>query len=509
MLFRKIKIGDQYKDKTKDDSKLPQRGDAYKKLVRPIWDEYPELKSYVRMFIGFQENPCSFPETYKAILNLLKYVILARKPNSSLPHCDALLFYSGNKPHSAPATTELAERIGRAGYLCALLNNKTMKIYESDGTLGIKTKSFPDYGQWVKYGSSFTGSIKVIGRALRVFFILAFSAYKNDREILRLIRNNVFGLIETLVRATHLIEIANMLLAGLDPRVVMVNHELVPIGGELIRSKTGKDIRKILFFNDGTQKTWMEPCYSDQAWVWNEVVAENFKEALSGGHVPEIKIIGSSELENSLRIPDDRSDHEKDLMQWTGGRKVFLFLSEYFGYESIRGKIYTQAALQWLHFAAERSPNWCFIYKRRPGHKSIPSLSEIKALEALDNFAVAPYTIEYKQYLSWRNLCAVGSIGSSGMFIASGAGKVTIRFDVVDDSWCEVASKKTSLSICSGEDLLSYLTRIELGENLIPQQSYEIFFPYAGRTIDRMEELMVEHLNKKTPDSGKMVGINN
>lgn len=467
-----------------------------KAVAQSYWERFPEFLALCTELSVLEEvTPKQAIQTLGLIV---QFIGKAKKPGFSPQTCPVLLFHSAYKPSYWPAMSLLADRLVHKGFACALVSNDYMEIRRPASPGAIAVESVPGFHFLKKYGFGQLQALKVVLHALWATLILFWLSFKRDRQVLKNLLQDPVKVWFYLTMSKHRFALSRYLLNSLQPRLMLVNHERVPIGAELIMSPAAAHTLRVQICNEPPYSMIL-PFLSDEVWVWNEMAARLVEETKPGGLTPKTEVIGSNEVDVALQPPEASREAETILREKTGGKPILLLLSEYYPgvFYDPHERPLSQKVMSWLEEAARQCPEWYFILKPRQ-HKLGQRPPGTKFLEELPNFSVADYKIPYRQYLNWDNVLAVAAVGSTGLFAAAGAGKTAIRLAVTPNRYCWPVIEDVSVVVNSPEEFVQVLKRLTTNSKLGALCSDENRrFPYRGHTVERMEQLCLERLLRK------------
>ena len=466
-----------------------ERVSKFKAVIKSYSKRYPEFLA-LSLELSMIEQ-ATFTETLDVLKRMFDFVFRAKKPVVFLNSCHVLLFHSSTKPAYWPAMGFLADRLARKGFACTLISSSRMETRRINSSGEISVESILDYRAWRKFGLGRFQAFKVILRGLRAMLVLFLLALSKDRQVLVNLLRDPIAVWYHLMMSAHRFALSRYLLNELRPRLLLVNHERVPLGAELVMSPAPFSTLKVQVCNEPPHHVIL-PFLSDEVWVWNDMAARLVEQVIPDGSEPRIEVIGSSEVDVALQPPELPSEAEIELRQITDGKPALLLLSEYFPGVSHAHHDYplSKKVLAWLAIAAKQCPEWYFILKPRQ-HKLGQRPPGTEFLEGLPNFSISDREIPYRQLLNWDNLIAVAAVSSSGLFAAAGVGKTAIRLAVTNNRYCWPVIEDVSIVVNKHQELVQVLKNIG-AEPMVSDDDQH--FPYRGRTIERMEQLCLERL---------------
>jgi hypothetical protein len=237
------------------------------------------------------------------------------------------------------------------------------------------------------------------------------------------------------------------------------------------------------------------PIMVDEVWTWNQTFADWIRSVAPSYELPALAIVGSGEVDDALLHQRQESGNVTGLNDLSNGRPAFLFLSTGFGSAQGMGPISAEAA-RWMADAARRCPDWLFIYKTRPGRADNPIPGE-KCFKGLTNVHISRGDRELREFLTWDKLAVVGALGSNGLYMAAGMGKLACRLLVSRRQRPNPVIDEIAIPVDSPDDLVSVLARVRPRATTSPDAAPladDARFPYRGHVLDRMTSLALRHL---------------
>lgn len=458
---------------------------AYLPLTYPYWQRYPELLS-AGFYLAIQEPlTINVKLTLKNTLSETLHFIKHAQPVdfSKVPPCAAMLFRSSIKP-STDSVFLLAEELAKSGIECAtVLTSNTLTIWQGDSRQEVS-----GYADWMKRGLNRSQALRTILRTVWLCLLLTFLSLMKNRVVLKRLYRNPLAMWTTLLMASHRLQVFHHLLTQMQPGLILVNNERVPVAAELMLAKSEVPVKRVLFCNE-LPSIMLDPVIADEVWVWNEVMAEQIETVIRHGQMPDFQIVGHSEIELALDNHQDDVPKIQPLQQAIGTKPTLLFLSEYIPSKVFDFAAPTRIAFEWMNAAAHHHPDWCFIIKTRPRQARL-KIPGIEIFDGQPNVFVSE-VLSLKDLLQWENIKIIAALGSTGLGTGAGVGKTALRF-WTPPRYGEVGVIDTiSLPIRSGQDLIQYLADFA---HYHPDES---LFPYRGKTVQRMKHLCLQHLDNK------------
>ncbi len=425
----------------------------------------------------------------------LEVCIRGRAEDVPLPACDVVLYYSSRKPSFQPAIDMLAERLSRRGIWCAVLCPSRMEIWSaSSGSGSPNIQPVPAYKQLFQHGSSRLIGLKSLCQSFWIACVLFTIILLKRPGLLTSVFANPFGVWCDLLGSLLRFRAAQNLLRGLRPKMIVTSGEHVPFAAELLLCDEGTKTYRACFFNEHPTAA-MLPILSNEVWVWNDLVSEVLRGISSMPSNASFSVVGNAQVDFALQHDEGDEARWQQLQGHGRFEHVVLFLSEYDGSEAVDTSRLMAESLHWLAHAARECSGWCFIYKARPFHfdKDVPGQDFFRRIP---NFVLPDCELSLTDYLSWSKVRAVAACGSTGLFVAAGAGKVALRLLPSSTSVPLPVIDDVSFAVHSAEELVQALRRIELGNLTKPSRYLDRAFPYRGCTLDRMESLCLERLSE-------------
>jgi hypothetical protein len=479
--------------------------EAYTACTKSLWKKYPEV-----LAAGFGltypyyplEEPGSGRKTrVSSFRQSTSFILHPHKNRVGLTKCDIVLFHSSSKPGAQGPITALADRLTRRGYRCAVFSSSDMHLWQRDNSnpAEIQIVAVDDYKQRFIKGSGYLSSLKKWGRSAYISFKLLSRIRREAPAALSNLFTEPSKTIHQLLLSSHRLAAANEMLKQLEPSLLITMHERLPIISEVLLAKQSLNTPKILYhYEEPLIQSY--PVISKTVLVWNKTAeAELLKFAGTETH-PDISIVGNYEIDSILEGIRSRkpfSVAEEDFRKKTRGKPVLLYLSQY----GQLGAGFTKSpreATEWLEYAAEHCPEWCFIIKPRPFHynKNEPGS---ESLVRHDNVLISPEEMTMAQLLRWPSVKVVASIYSTGLCAAAGAGKTALRLLVPHRKEAHPVIDEVAACIDSPEALVKALNDLHQARQEVDIINTSIDredprFPYRGHTIERMEELCLKFL---------------
>jgi hypothetical protein len=480
---------------------------TYITSTRSLWSKYPEVLAagfgLTRPYSPLNGQDSDRKNWWVSFRKSISFVLHPLKNRSGLPRCDVTLFHSSSKPGAKGPITALAGRLVRRGYRCAVFSSSDMHIWEKDPSMpdGIKLTAVIDYKQRFSKGSGYLSSFRKVCRSAYITAVLLITIRQKAPSAFGDLFSNPLEILYQLLLSCQRLAAAGEMLKQFKPRVLITMHERLPIISEVLLSKEAADIPKILYHYEEPLIQSI-PVLSKTVWVWNQTAENELIKFIKDDARPDISITGNYEIDQVLEtsaLQDAAAESELVYRRKIGEKPVLLYLSQYGQLGSGFVKSPAEAAA-WLEYAAAHCPGWHFIIKPRPFHydKAEPGAELTKKY---DNVSISPEEIPMARLLMWTNVAIVASIYSTGLYVAAGAGRTAVRLLVPHRREALPLIDGVSTSINTPEDLVKLLNNFvwpQKGTALAGDvtNNEDPRFPYRGHTIDRIERLCLEQLNK-------------
>jgi hypothetical protein len=408
---------------------------AYREATRSKWKKNPVFLTAGYILITSEPLRSNVVSVFKsgitALTNTLKFLKNSGTVTPIIDSCDALIFRSSNKPSTEAPTNILAQRLAASGFRCAVIEgSRKLSIWEPESKTAVDPRAteIANYSTWLSSSSSRLRATSLILRSVfdaTALIMLLLLRGGSARAVLKI---GPFNIWLQLLMSNRRLEASKEILRVMNPRLLLINSERVPVGAELVNASSGTRTRKILFMNELPLPA-VVPVLSDEAWVWNKSVVDSIGEASSDYPTPKLATIGSAELDVVRRSSTMPNDSEETLRQWANDSPVFLFIVDYYESKLRDTKDLAAEAHRWVHHTAVQHPTWKFIFKTRPVHHEI-ELPGLGSLTDLDNMLISRGDVDLERFLNWKNLAAVGGYSSTALYVAAGTGVPVFRFRI-------------------------------------------------------------------------------
>lgn len=474
----------------------------YRRLTSLLGGLFPEL-----LAVGF--DVCRFavprkvdevqrrPHSGSRWLELKAYMSTCRLTTIDLPVCDVILFGSSRKPSVQPGTDLLAERLARRGYSCAVIDGlNSLTLWRTPKESGERVEqavidSFPDA---MRSGVGRAESVCVALRTCSLWALLRIYSIAVGGGLRQVVLSNRYKIWTMLMASAHRRRVFARLLASARPRFVLVNNERVAPACELLMSASARSCKRVLFCNEIICEM-LNPVLSDDVWVWNSVAERDLVSAVEGLRAT-VHQIGSVEAE-CVRIRQPVSPPAEKLRSQIGDRHVLVFLSQYPMYsfvDDLDTGIAERIVAEWLVCAAMACPEWHFVFKTRPyHHRAQPEWFAL--MESTSAITISRGDLEFSDLLQWSNVRVVGSLLSTGLYVAACEGRKALRFMVLPQQGSVPVVDSVSQQVHGVEELISALHACLAfpAEDRCTARSDEEgchdLYPWLGRSVSRMEQL--------------------
>lgn len=334
-------------------------------------------------------------------------------------------------------------------------------------------------------------------------FILYVLVWHRDRQLLGKVLGNPLNVWYELLSSALRLKSATLLLHQLRPKLIITNGEHLRIASELLLSEAADNAHKIWFFNENPLPG-LVPTLSDEVWVWNKSIVDAFEEIKPPNTSIKYEIIGKPEIDFALQTPQHRMSEEDTLREQAQGRRTLLFLSGYVDSKAHQLEELTRESLRWVAGAARLCPDWCFVFKARPGMQGL-QVPGIELFADLPNCIIPESDISLRRFLSWDNLLVIAANSSTGLLVAAGVGKMALRLWASSLSEPLPVTDPASIPIHSldalAETLLNFDAAFSQYQRSLEDRE-EALFPYRGRSVQRMENLCLQRLGL-WPETGE------
>jgi hypothetical protein len=467
---------------------------AYRRATQRFWSRFPEF-SIAGYSIILTEPAKLRPvaiarDVYRALRQIRDFITQAKKPSLSTRTCDALLFYHGDKPNVRPPIEWLARRLVENDKTCFVIsgdNNATLWIPGPTPNDDIQLDNVDGFESWIRNGGTRRNAIWLLVRSM-IAFVLLLGLLLKKRQAWTIVNSNPFAVWYHLLVGARRSQVADEILAVMQPKLLLVTNERAPLAAGLLGSKHSRRARTVQLYSELFTQGF-HPILSSEVWTWNETVINAVR---TGESVPphvEFKVVGNAELNIALHNRQLHKNATSDLERSTEGHPVFLFLVDY-DQSNVRNTEQIAAeAHRWIADAAGRHPEWYFILKTRPNHHDIELPSQ-DVLFNLDNVIISRGDIEFGDFLTWDNLNVVGGYSSTGLFVAAGTGRTTCRFVLSDQQANAPIIDEVTTAVSSGSDL-SKLLQMSLDDTEKdddPTVDDQSKFPYREETLKQIEK---------------------
>ena len=487
-------------EKTSNPFYFVQVWESYTRVIQRYWKDHPIFFTTKNYIVRSQQK--QFPIFLSWLVQwIMRTIILSSRAGHSVPECDVLLVHTTSKPSFKPAMDALTVRLARNGYRCILMNkswNGKMICQELDRENTDVTETSISFRRLFTRGTGRAQSLGVFLHAIREFFFL-FRLLGEDRPLRREIFHKPLNAFVELLKGGYRMQIAGRLLDGMRPKIIITNLAQSKMAAEFHAAKEAKNSFKIWFCNEPAAASSV-PAFADEIWVWNQVMVDDYK---MHPYFPRdcksaFKIVGRAEIDHSLQPVGELSKEETAHRKMTAGKPVFLLLSEYVPVVNPEEAIYTRQHIEWVAEASHQCPEWWFVFKPRHG-KGAGDEPGLELIEGLPNWIIPQSSIDLRNFLNWENIVVAGSGGSTALLVAAGVGKMAVRLMVPGQSYSYPEMEAVSKGIYSSDELVRVLKDFE---SVYPayqqemQQKWDVYFPYRGQVVERMESLCVEHLER-------------
>ena len=468
---------------------------SYLRAIQPVWRIFPAFHA-VHIPIVWSARE-SFKTSWKKLGEVWKTKVRSgKRAQFSIGRADALLFYSSAKPNWQPATEALAETLAESGKTVALCTSDKLETLRWEGNRIVR-EHVPDFSPVLQHGVGVTQStIGFVVSLLEAVFLYVLLALR-DRNLWRVICRNPAHLWLQLLLSNHRFQVANRLIAQVQPQMILTNGEHIPFAAELTLAKKGRRAQHVAFFNENTTPN-IGLLASDEIWVWNDTVAKALEKNLLPGERITTRVMGRAEIDFACMKPKEVSVEEKELRQRASGKNVLLFLADSIPGDEI--ELLNEEALRWIASAAKAMPNWMFIFKSRPFHHG-KEMKGLHLIRDLPNCVIPRTEITLQNFLDWENIRAVTACSSTALMVSAARGKVALRFLASKRITSLPATDEVSIAVHSLEQLIQVLKQFEIVQSSylsLIQQRMAQFFPYQGKVIERMLDLALGTLSSST-----------
>jgi len=448
--------------------------------------------NFLILFVGSIAN--STKSIFYSIKNLFNRTKNVHANNDISCKSDFLLYHSSNKPNVGPPLVELANRLVNKGFTVSLMNTEQVNSIYIDVVSGKVVNIMREF-------KFYTNPLKLLFIAIRAVLwymkLYRMALVADMPYICKMQVKYPFSVWYELVISAVRSQVIDKTLDIHNPLIIITNTEASPISAELLLSKKSMHKYKILFSNDVPLNN-IFPGLSDEIWVWNERCISEIMNRYTFKKVPLISVIGNSQFDFIEKI-DNSQDSGDRLSEITKGKITFLYLSNY-----ISGNfdyLLENKVADILYEVAKLCPDMRFIFKTRPNKGKIEHINCFDKMSKLNNMLfLSGEEYSFYELMNHKDIVYVASFLSSGLYIASGCGKVTLRAvyseemdELCKDEYAYIYEK--SIPFRSAKDLIGILKIQSNGEKRFMNNTLKDF-PYKGKTIDKMEELCTSYYEK-------------
>lgn len=466
---------------------------AYINVTKASWSQHPALLTsgfsallHPRLTSGLY---LVVRDYYVSLKCILKHVFGSGVGKVCVPGVDVLLFASTNKPSFMPATRELAVRLVNNARRCTLLSLQNMTTFEYAEN-GCSEMAVPHYDRWLYGRMSFTS---FLGCCTKTTFLTFYICLKSltTWTLTPYFLTHLFQVWVDVYASLHRFSVLRDILIQAKPKLVVVNHERVPVAAELIALAKEMGIHTVLFTNEWPTVE-LEPVVSDEVWVWNEHSRRLLKEVVGSATAHKISVVGIAELDFAISQNNVPTLNGQLLHKELSGRSTIVYLSQMVS-QRVDDRI-TAKIIEILYSFAKKHPEWALIYKSRPG-KNESNSKVVAQLKGLNNVFMADAKITLAELLNMDNVKAVAALNSSGLVIGVGMKKMACRFVVPGEVAEYPLLNQLSRPIATVSDLEAALSDALSGSyDSHIHAPLEDMFPYRGLTVGRMEQECIRHL---------------
>ena len=261
----------------------------------------------------------------KAILRTFNLLILSLRPSiSEYPKCDVVLFNSSNKPSFGPAITNLAERLAKKGFRCAVLSYEKINLMGPEGF----RSNYPLTGFY--RSNNFITALSSIARGTYVLLKVLLQTASNPLIFSHIVKR-IIPTWQQLIFSYNRSKEASAFLKRSSPQLIITHIEKIPIAHELVMAATRQSIPTVLFLCEHPD-VLTQPICSQEVWAWNKTIASSIiKEIVQfeGKQNKKIFVVGHHESDY-IMSKDKISLLDLGLpINQPTGQKIFIFISEY------------------------------------------------------------------------------------------------------------------------------------------------------------------------------------
>ncbi len=442
------------------------------KIVRPWFRLRPSLYA-AHSFIAFNSTT-SWSVSWRALSSLFFGLFRRVTVQEAPQRCDALLYYSSAKPGWQPAMDALAEELSASGFAVTVMTPRTL----------------------TEQALSTIANIQAFFEAVLDTVLLTALLVQKPRVFLIVFRNPL-SVFHQLLLSHQRASVVRYLLRHANPRLILINSELVPYGAELATVKVPTSTKRVLFF--GLHPL---PCFSgvvcDEVWVWNEKARKHFAQELLPNVNPRIEIIGRPELDFLIQSLTKTTSSTPERTGELHEKRTFLFLAEALPGDA--GEMEQRDALAWLALASIRSPNWVFIYKHL-SPKCHPDVLGMDLITHLSNWVISSSDSTLSELISDPEIDIVAGLSDTTLSLAPALKKMTLRLLPADNAPLLPLLDDLTIPIHSPTELYMVLDDYD---SLLAQYQAVIakrlnnHFPHQNEVLKRMKTLALNHLNGKS-----------
>lgn len=415
-------------------------------------------------------------------------------PGTDLPRCEALLYHASWKPNIQPATDRLAAALARAGVTTATVTrDQSISLWQPDGRRAPPSPALADYRQWLEGAGSRPQTLVALLRATLATLVLL-PVLVADRHLRPFA--DPFRVWLMLFEGAVRLSLYDRMLALMGTRFVLVNFQRMPFASELSLAAWRRGIHCVYFSNEypGIQQV---PLLVHEVWLWNQPMVDWLARLVQPAERPVYAIVGHAESNSVLTVPQPCSAEEQALREAVGKRPVCVLLSDFDSNRPWELVDLQRSCVEWMARAAAALPDWVFVIKARTGHAAaVDRFPGREFLDGVPNLLLPAYELSYLGLLQWDRVRVVAAAHSSGVLTAAGVGKAAVRLFPDGDNRHLPIVDDVAVPLRTAEALTAFLRGVPAGPDQrtgLPEID-ESFFPYRGRTVERMAALALARL---------------